>query len=445
MIHEAAHVQSATADLSGALANQTAELARLHAAEAEAVALARAASRARRRADSDAREARKREVEALEMATKSLAEAREHAKRGVDGVAAVLIKEACIDETPVQGDLRRPHLEDDKLRSLRKDVDASLVQRSSMWSGPGNKVVGDVARLLARKFGVDDAKALKIEAAALKADALDAAAATVAEALKRAAASAAEQQPQELNDEEEEDTIPALEDDDAFNDRLQTALEGVEDEAPSLAEAAKALGGLVVEADRLKDLRKLLSDALLRNPDGTERFDAARRDAVESLQAVESRIATVEDVRDELASTTIDWPIESLVVARNENEKLAKKARAMAGWMAAVGGGGSDAFRVYEGARAARAENDPFPLQEDDANALHKGRRTTVDAPSPRRISRRISRPDRRYRRRALEDDRRAGRLARGHDAIGRHAQRRRRPVAVVAGGRVRIAGVRDF
>ena len=133
--------------------------------------------------------------------------------------------------------------------------------------------------------------------------------------------------------EEDIEEAPKVEGQDVFEARLASFLE---DGTPALADAASDLGRLGVERRTYFELKERVHG--------------------DALAIVEKRLAALDAFSEEVAESTIVWSVESLAVCRHENAQLARKARAMAGWRAAVGsGGGDDLMKVYEEAAAALA------------------------------------------------------------------------------------------
>ncbi|KAH8082159.1 hypothetical protein JL720_8686 [Aureococcus anophagefferens] len=144
------------------------------------------------------------------------------------------------------------------------------------------------------------------------------------------------------SDSDDEAAPPAVQEDEEFEETLTAVLAAVGDEEePTLAVSSKALGGLEVEHESLV------------RPSAVD--DDVREEVLVKLEVVNERLATVEEVRDEITGSIKGWGIDALVVAPT-NDKLARKAKAMAGWLAAVGNdGGNDAYKTYEGTSRAMA------------------------------------------------------------------------------------------
>ncbi|KAH8095645.1 hypothetical protein JL720_2961 [Aureococcus anophagefferens] len=165
------------------------------------------------------------------------------------------------------------------------------------------------------------------------------------------------------SDSDDEAAPPAVQEDEEFEETLTAVLAAVGDEEePTLAVSSKALGGLEVEHESLVSLKEELltlqrahERAQAQTPDAAV-DDDVREEVLVKLEVVNERLATVEEVRDEITGSIKGWGIDALVVARHENDKLARKAKAMAGWLAAVGNdGGNDAYKTYEGTSRAMA------------------------------------------------------------------------------------------
>jgi hypothetical protein len=136
----------------------------------------------------------------------------------------------------------------------------------------------------------------------------------------------------EETDEEDVDEPPVIESDAAFETRLASFLE---DDCPTLADAAGDLGRLGVERRTYLELQE----------------------KVEGNAVVEARLEAIDAFADEILENTSSWSVESLAVCRHENALLAKKARAMAGWLSAVHGSSDDEKMViYEEAASALAK-----------------------------------------------------------------------------------------
>ncbi|KAH8068482.1 hypothetical protein JL721_6623 [Aureococcus anophagefferens] len=178
-----------------------------------------------------------------------------------------------------------------------------------------------------------------------------------------AAPEAADDEAAASSDSDDEAAPPAVQEDEEFEETLTAVLAAVGDEEePTLAVSSKALGGLEVEHESLVSLKEELltlqrahERAQAQTPDAAV-DDDVREEVLVKLEVVNERLATVEEVRDEITGSIAGWGIDALVVARHENDKLARKAKAMAGWLAAVGNdGGNDAYKTYEGTSRAMA------------------------------------------------------------------------------------------
>ena len=140
----------------------------------------------------------------------------------------------------------------------------------------------------------------------------------------------------EETDEEDVDEPVTVESDAAFETRLAAFLD---DDCPTLADAAGDLGRLGVERRTYLELQDKVDDPRV----------AARLEAIDAFE-------------DEILENTSSWSVESLAVCRHENALLAKKARAMAGWLSAVHGSSSDEkMIIYEEAASALAKEIESP------------------------------------------------------------------------------------
>ncbi|KAH8077214.1 hypothetical protein JL720_10180 [Aureococcus anophagefferens] len=149
---------------------------------------------------------------------------------------------------------------------------------------------------------------------------------------------------------DDEAAPPAVQEDEEFEETLTAVLAAVGDEEePTLAVSSKALGGLEVEHESLVSLKEELltlqrahERAQAQTPDAAV-DDDVREEVLVKLEVVNERLATVEEVRDEITGSIKGWGIDAL-------------AKAMAGWLAAVGNdGGNDAYKTYEGTSRAMA------------------------------------------------------------------------------------------
>jgi hypothetical protein len=140
-----------------------------------------------------------------------------------------------------------------------------------------------------------------------------------------AAPEAADDEAAASSDSDDEAAPPAVQEDEEFEETLTAVLAAVGDEEePTLAVSSKALGGLEVEHESLVSLKEELltlqrahERAVSRAPDAAAVDDDVREEVLVKLEVVNERLATVEEVRDEITGSIKGWGIDALVVARD--------------------------------------------------------------------------------------------------------------------------------
>ena len=151
------------------------------------------------------------------------------------------------------------------------------------------------------------------------------------------------------DDEDNEDdfvVIPEVEADDVFERNFMGALEEYSDDVMAVAAVARTLGRLLVLQDKLKSL----SDDLEEIGDLDVIEDETAMEAMRMRRAVVSaRSDMLRQCVGDVSAALSEFDLDALVTTRHEVQALARKARAMAGWVLTLGRKGPGQEIAYYG------------------------------------------------------------------------------------------------